>query len=209
VLDVGCGYGAPAVAYTRRYHPQSVIGIDITEVRIKTGREHVAKSGLSDVIKLQLGDATKLDFADASFTKLIAVECAFHFDTRRDFLREAGRVLAPGGVLSLTDMIPRRGIDPKAYLKGHPTFYSGFCIDNPGNAYDADVYAQYLRESGFTDIRIESIVDETRLKFADAMEELGKRTPGERGEIFRKGGERLREYITLGEDYVLVVARKK
>ena len=208
VLDVGCGYGAPAVAYTRRYRPAAVTGIDITEIRIQTGREHVARHGLSDIITLQLGDATRLDFKDASFNKLIAVECAFHFDTRRDFMLEAARVLEPGGTLALTDMIPRRGIDPKIYLKGHPTFYSGFCIDNPGNAYDADVYANYLREAGFTDIRIESIVEQTRSPFADAMEQVGLRTGGERGEIFRKGAERLREYIALGEDYVLVVAKR-
>ncbi|HVT35225.1 MAG TPA: class I SAM-dependent methyltransferase, partial [Nevskiaceae bacterium] len=154
VLDVGCGYGAGAVSYTQRYQPAYVVGIDITDIRIESGREYVAEHHLSDVISLRLGDATHMDFADASFTRLIAVECAFHFETRRDFMHEAARVLAPGGRLALTDIIPRRGVDPRTYLQGERTANSNVCLDMPANAYDADTYARYLAEAGFSEIRV-------------------------------------------------------
>src|SRR5690606_22499327 len=106
VLDVGAGYGAGAVIYAKRCRPASITGIDITPVRIEEGRKYVAAHGVADIVTLQLGSATAMDFADASFDKLVSVECAFHFDTRLDFLREAARVLRPGGTLALTDMIP-------------------------------------------------------------------------------------------------------
>ncbi|NKF21407.1 class I SAM-dependent methyltransferase [Solimonas marina] len=208
VLDVGCGYGAGAVSYMRRCQPDAIVGIDVTDIRIDEGQRYVARHGFAERIELQLGDATKMAFADASFDKVVSVECAFHFDTRRDFLREAARVLVPGGTLTLTDMIPRRGVDPRAYLRGRPIPNGGICLDNLANAYDADVYAGHLREAGFTHIRIESIIDWTRMRFVDALQALASAVVGERQEQLRRAVANLRHHIDCGEDYVLVVARR-
>lgn len=169
---------------------------------------HGGRDGLSDVITLQLGSATAMAFADARFDKLVSVECAFHFDTRVDFLREAARVLKPGGTLALTDIIPRGGTDPTTYMRGEKTLGSGICLDNLGNAYSADVYARHLREAGFEAVRIESIVEWTRLPFAQALDAMGERDGGARGAGWRRTAARLRQLIALGEDYVLVVARR-
>lgn len=207
VLDVGCGYGAGSVIFARDHQAARIIGIDVTDVRIEAGRQYVAEHGLSDRIDLRLGDATRMDFPDASFDKLVSVECAFHFVTRRDFLREAGRVLRPGGRLALTDMIPRRGSDPRAYQRGEITLNTGVCLDNLDNAYDADVYTGYLRESGFVDIAVDSIVERTRARFADALERLAERG-GEGADAARRTAVKLRALIAAGEDYVLVTARK-
>jgi ubiquinone/menaquinone biosynthesis C-methylase UbiE len=208
VLDVGCGYGAGAVTFMRSCQPASVTGIDVTEIRIEEGRRYVDGHGFAGQFDLQLGDATKMAFADARFDKLVSVECAFHFDTRRDFLNEAARVLKPGGTLAMTDMIPRRGVDPAGYLRGEQTVNSGVCLDNVGNAYDADVYAGYLREAGFKDIRIESILEWTRARFVDALCVLADRSSGAEAEQILRSASRLRSQIEGGEDYVLVVARR-
>lgn len=209
VLDVGCGYGAGAVTYARRHQPASIVGIDVTEIRIEEGKRYVAAHGLTDVIDLRLGDATHMAFADASFDKLVSVECAFHFDTRRDFLAEAARVLKPGGTLALTDMIPRRGVDPAGYLLGRATVKTGVVLDNPANAYDADVYAQHLRDVGFEDVRVDSILQWSRARFIDAIYALAERESQPESRAQMQGtADRLREYVTLGEDYVLVVARR-
>lgn len=208
VLDVGCGYGAGAVCWMRHFRPDSVTGLDVTEIRIEEGRRYVAQHGFADVIDLQLGDATHMQFDDAAFDKLLSVECAFHFDTREKFLHEAARVLRPGGTLVLTDIIARSGVDPAACLRGGLTLNSGVCLDAAHNAYHADVYAAYLRAAGFTAIRIESIVDWTRARFADALQGLARGASSEQAEALLRTAERLRRLIALGEDYVLVVARR-
>lgn len=208
VLDVGCGYGAGAVVVSQRCAPAHITGIDVTEIRIDEGQHYVARHGLAERVTLQLGDATAMQFADASFDKIMSVECAFHFDTRRDFLDEAARVLKPGGTLALTDMIPRRGVNPADYLRGEKTVNSGVVLDNLGNAYDAAVYAQHLQAAGFTDIRIESILPWTRQRFVEALDAVAAKAGGEKGLAVQRSAARIQQIIDGGEDYVLVVARK-
>lgn len=208
VLDVGCGYGAGAVKFVQRYAVGHVTGIDVTPVRIASGHDYVAQHGLSGSITLQEGDATNMAFEAASFDKLVSVECAFHFDTRVDFLREAARVLKPGGTLALTDIIPCRGANPGDYLLGERTTHSNVCLDMPVNAYDADVYAGHLREAGFDLVQVISILEWTRLPFADALQRVADASEGERAEAITRMVTRIRQLVEFGEDYVLVVARR-
>lgn len=208
VLDVGCGYGACAVVYAERFAPGQIIGIDVTPTRIEHGREYVASRGFSEIIDLRLGDATRMDFESAAFDKLIAVECAFHFDTRRAFFAEASRVLKPGGVMALTDLIPRRGVDPEAYLREENTLAIDIDMYNRANAYDEDVYAGYLREAGFTDVRIESMTEWTLARFIPKLHEYADRQTGEAFEKIHRHADKLQRIVDLGEDYVLVTARK-
>lgn len=208
VLDVGCGYGAGAVVFAQRFRPRRIIGIDVTEVRIDNGNDYVARHGFADTVELRLGDATAMEFADASFEAVVSVECAFHFDTRRDFLREAARVLAPGGRLAMTDLIPQRGVDPGSYQRGNRAFLSGVCLDMPVNAYDADRYVEYLTDAGLVDARVESILERTRIPFINALRRYAGAQPPERRDAFVQMAERLQSYVDAGEDYVLVTARK-
>lgn len=208
VLDVGCGYGACAVVYAERFQPARIVGIDITDTRIEHGCQYVARRGFEKLIELRLGDATDLAFEAGSFDKLLAVECAFHFDTRRDFFREAARVLRAGGVLALTDLIPRRGVNLGAYVEAENTLAIDVDMYNRANAYDADVYAGYLREVGFTDIRIESMTPWTLARFVPELHRYADRPTTVEGHKIHAHADKLQHLIDLGEDYVLVVARK-
>lgn len=208
VLDVGCGYGACAVVYAERFAPASIIGIDVTDTRIEHGRQYAAKCGFEKVIDLRLGDATNMAFDAGSFDKLLAVECAFHFDTRRDFFREAARVLKPGGVMALTDLIPKHGVDLKAYVQEENTLAVDIDMYTRANAYDEEVYAGYLRESGFGDIRIESMTAWTLAKFVPELHRYADKQTDEQREKIHRHADKLQRLIDLGEDYVLVVARK-
>jgi microcystin synthetase protein McyJ len=208
VLEVGCGYGASAVYYVQRFQPAHVHGLDVTAVRIQTGQEYVARHGLQDRITLQLGDATALPFEATSFDRVLAIECAFLFDTREAFFREAGRVLGPGGVLALTDLLPRPDVDPEQTLYRDLPFGAQTQVYLPANVYHADVYRDHLHRAGFADVRIDTITAQTRARFVEELARLAARTPGEQGEKLLAVAQRNRDHIAAGAEYVLVVARK-
>jgi ubiquinone/menaquinone biosynthesis C-methylase UbiE len=169
----------------------------------------VALAGLSDRIELRLGDATSLDFPDGAFDRVVGIECALFFDTRADFLREAARVLAPRGGLGLADVIIRAGADRDEFLKRvHYPIGTDGSLDVQENIYDLDVYAAILRDCGFESVRIEPITESTLPHFIRHVEEVARRTEDERSALWMQGAQIFREYLELGQEYVLVSARK-
>jgi ubiquinone/menaquinone biosynthesis C-methylase UbiE len=99
MLDIACGRGA-TTRYLLNYYPAA----DVTGINISLNQLARARQNAPDCTFL-LMDATKLAFPSNHFDNMICVEAAFHFNTREEFLREAHRVLAPGGSLVLSDML--------------------------------------------------------------------------------------------------------
>lgn len=207
VLEVGCGYGASAVYYAEKLRPSSVVGIDITEVRLKTATEYVRKCGLENVIEVRFGDATNLDFPEASFDRVIGIECAFHFDTRFDFLKEVSRVLVPGGGLGLADLILKEGIDPASVIEATRIDNYGRSLV-PDNVHDRRTYLARLREAGFTAESVEVITDRTIGPLIEHLEKVARQQTGEKAAFRARSAAIYRHYLKIGMEYVLVSARK-
>jgi SAM-dependent methyltransferase len=90
VVDLGCGSGR-ALLWNRDWDA-TMVGIDISPFFA-----HEARSS----VDLLLGDLRRLPFADGTFTKAYSLDVLEHLspEALRDMLREAARVLAPGGTL--------------------------------------------------------------------------------------------------------------
>jgi ubiquinone/menaquinone biosynthesis C-methylase UbiE len=104
ILEVGCGFGGTIAHMNERLSSCEIVGLNIDERQVKRARELVTARPTNRV-QFVVGDACAIPFEDASFAVVMAVECIFHFPSRRKFLSEARRVLRPGGKLMVSDFI--------------------------------------------------------------------------------------------------------
>ncbi|MBN8871217.1 MAG: methyltransferase domain-containing protein [Rhodospirillales bacterium] len=160
VVDVGFGFGDQDMLWVERLNARHITGLNITPSQVKLARERVATRGLSDRITLLEASATRMPLPDASCDRVVGVECAFHFDTREDFFREAFRVLRPGGRLVLADVI-RAHPDPRPFRRRVQDFNWRFFEQKyavpSANADTRESYAAKLTATGFAGARVDSI----------------------------------------------------
>jgi ubiquinone/menaquinone biosynthesis C-methylase UbiE len=107
-LDVATGTGFTAVALAGLVG--HVIGIDTTdEMLVLAGR--LAREQERANVRFELGDAMKIGYPDSSFDIVTSRRATHHFEDVSKFLREAKRVLRPGGRLGVVDMSPPVGAE--------------------------------------------------------------------------------------------------
>lgn len=94
VLDIGCNAGTQARMWAKLGH--EVTGLDVNEPLLELARSRARDDGLS--IQFDVGTATALPYADASFDVCLLPELLEHVGDWESCLREAVRVLKPGGV---------------------------------------------------------------------------------------------------------------
>lgn len=105
VLDVGCGFGGTIASLNERFSQLELSGVNIDGRQLeRAAREVPPRSG--NKITWVEADAAQIPLPKASFDRVLAVECVFHFQ-RAGFFAEAGRLLAPGGRLTLSDFVPQ------------------------------------------------------------------------------------------------------
>jgi ubiquinone/menaquinone biosynthesis C-methylase UbiE len=157
VLDCGFGFADQDLYWAERFKPKRIVGLNVTKVQVEKGRRRVDDRGLSDTIDLRYGSATAIALDSSTFDKVLALETAFHFDTREHFFHEAFRVLRPGGRLAIADIVPS-DVVPSGMVATLEDKVGRYLWGIPSaNQYPISVYRQKLEDAGFTHVEIRSI----------------------------------------------------
>ncbi|MDE3228621.1 MAG: class I SAM-dependent methyltransferase, partial [Chloroflexota bacterium] len=102
LLDVGCGVGSITLDLAELVAPGVVVGVDMDEAQLTIAREAAATRGLTNA-SFTVGSVYELPFANASFDVALAHTLLLHLSDQLRALRELRRVLAPGGLVAVSD----------------------------------------------------------------------------------------------------------
>jgi len=108
VLDIGSGLGGPARCLAEIYGCQ-VTGIDLTEAFCAAAAVLSDWVGLAGLTAFRQGDATAMPFAAAEFDAAISLHVGMNVPAKDRLYREARRVLKPGGVFAVYDILQGEG----------------------------------------------------------------------------------------------------
>lgn len=151
VLDLGSGGGIDVLLSAKRVGSTGkAYGLDMTEEMLDLARRNQAEAGVDNVEFLH-GQLEDIPLPEASVDVVIS-NCVINLTADKDrVLREAHRVLRPGGRFAVADIVTLRPV-PDA-VAGAMELWSA-CITG---ALQVDEYRRSLAAAGFTDVDIEII----------------------------------------------------
>ncbi len=172
VLDLGSGGGIDVLLSASRVGPTGkAYGLDMTDEMLELARKNQKAAGVENVEFLK-GEIESIPLPDNSVDVIIS-NCVINLSTDKDaVLREAFRVLKPGGRFAVADIVMTRQI-PEVVSK-FLAAWAG-CI---AGALHGEEYKQKLQAAGFQDAGIEVVRtytadDAEGLLPAEAIRELG------------------------------------
>ena len=108
VLDIGSGLGGPARTLAETYGCR-VTGIDLTQAFCDAAAAMSDWVGLESRVSFKQGDATNLPFEDGTFDAAMTIHVAMNIAAKDRMYLEARRVLKPGGVFAVYDVLQGEG----------------------------------------------------------------------------------------------------
>jgi arsenite methyltransferase len=161
VLDLGSGAGLDVLLSARRVAPGGhAYGVDMTDEMLAVARSNQANAKVANATFLK-GTIEEIPLPDASVDVVIS-NCVINLAADKSaVLREAHRVLRPGGRFAVADMVALAELP--AEVKRSLDQWAG-CI---AGTISIDEYIAALRSAGFGHVEVE-VTRETRLDGVDA-----------------------------------------
>jgi arsenite methyltransferase len=149
VLDLGSGGGIDVLLSARRVGSTGfAYGVDMTEEMLQLAERNAADRGVHNV-KFLKGEIEHIPLADASVDVVIS-NCVINLSAdKAQVLREAARVLKPGGRFAVSDVVVQGRLPTE--IRASMDAWSG-CL---GGALEDVEYQRLLHNAGFSDVEVE------------------------------------------------------
>lgn len=162
VLDVGCGCGDQLAVWVEEFGVDEVLALEPDPGLLAVASRAVEERGFGDRITFRRAHASALaSLAPASFDRVLAVDCAYLFGSRRRTAEDAFRLLGPGGRFALTDLLLGRTEHAPLLDRLAPAFG----IER-GYLVSPERYRRELLEVGFAATELELAGDRVLAGFA-------------------------------------------
>jgi SAM-dependent methyltransferase len=151
VLDLGSGGGIDVLLSARRVGPAGkAYGLDMTDEMLALANENKRQAGVGNVEFLK-GEIENIPLPDNSVDVIIS-NCVINLSGNKDrVLREAFRVLKPGGRFAVSDVVTRGEMPPE--IRRNVLLWVG-CV---AGALEEEEYKEKLAAAGFENIDIEPV----------------------------------------------------
>jgi len=151
VLDLGSGGGIDVLLSAKRVGPTGkAYGLDMTDEMLALAEKNKAEAGVENVAFLK-GEIENIPLTDASVDVIIS-NCVINLSTDKDqVLREAFRVLKPGGRFAVADIVLTKPVSDT--VREHVGLWTG-CV---AGALEINEYKLKLLQAGFTDADVEVV----------------------------------------------------
>jgi cyclopropane fatty-acyl-phospholipid synthase-like methyltransferase len=157
VLDAGCGIGGSSIWLAKHIGAQAT-GITVSERQVEHAQRNARRHGVSDKTEFRAADFCKTPFPDASFDVVWAVESSCYATDKRDFFREAYRVLKPGGTLIACDGYATKREFDEAEWQAVMDCLNGWAVPNLSTVEE---FQSGMEECGFREVHITEATKET------------------------------------------------
>ncbi|MGO8950167.1 MAG: arsenite methyltransferase [Ktedonobacterales bacterium] len=171
VLDLGSGGGIDVLLSARRVGPTGfAYGLDMTDPMLELAERNRREAGVENVAFLK-GIIEAIPLADNSVDVVIS-NCVINLSADKgQVLREAYRVLAPGGRFAVSDIVVQGELPPA--LRQNMESWAG-CV---AGALQEQTYRALLREAGFVDIDLEATRRYSPADIASSVASAGGAAP--------------------------------
>lgn len=171
ILDVGSGVGG-ASRYLASTYGCRVTGLDLTEAYCHVARLLADRIGLGQLIAYRQGSALDMPFENASFDIVWTQHTAMNIADKARLYAESWRVLKPGGLLAIYDIVAG---------EGEPLIFPVPWAREPSISFlvTSDELRKLLGQAGFQVVRWRDTSEEGRSWFREVAEKVQKvgRTP--------------------------------
>ncbi len=166
VIDLGSGYGGSARFLASRFGCR-VVALNLSEVENKRARELNREQKLSDLIDVVDGHFEELPYEDETFDLVLSQDAFLHSPARDKVIREAARVLKPGGSFVFTD--PMQADDcPDGVLQ---PILDRIHLDNMASPA---FYRQTAKDAGLTEVEFDELTVHMKRHYAAVLRETEK-----------------------------------